>query len=47
MLRQLSNTKTSSLISDYAALLGDAALRTRTRNAEQAARLEAEIASRI
>ncbi|MCB1548051.1 MAG: HAMP domain-containing histidine kinase [Hyphomicrobiaceae bacterium] len=36
-----------SLLSEYATLLGDAVLRSRTRAAEQAARIEAELARRV
>src|SRR5512134_38945 len=40
-------TPTTSLISEYSALLGDAILRHRTRVAEHSARIEAELASRV
>ena len=39
--------KTSSLMSEYASLLGDAVLRHRARVAEHSARIEAELASRV
>lgn len=38
---------TQSLISEYTSLLGDAALRHRTRRAEQEARIETELANRV
>jgi two-component system cell cycle sensor histidine kinase PleC len=41
------NGRSSSLISEYSSLLGDAVLRHRTRTAEHAARIEAELASRV
>jgi two-component system cell cycle sensor histidine kinase PleC len=37
----------NSLMSEYASLLADAVLRNRTRRAEHAARIEAELASRV
>jgi two-component system, cell cycle sensor histidine kinase PleC len=37
--------KTSSLMNEYASLLGDALLRRRARVAEHSARIEAELAS--
>lgn len=43
----LNKNKTSSLMGDYATLLGDAVLRQRTREAEHAARIEAELANRV
>ena len=43
----LNKKKTSSLMGDYATLLGDAVLRQRTREAEHAARIEAELANRV
>jgi signal transduction histidine kinase len=39
--------KTSSLMNEYASLLGDALLRHRARVAEHSARIEAELASRV
>jgi len=39
--------RSASLINDYASLLGEAVLRHRTRTAEHAARIEAELASRV
>jgi len=41
------NQKSSSLMSEYASLLGDAILRHRARIAEQSARVEAELASKV
>jgi len=41
------NQKTSSLMNEYASLLGDALLRHRARVAEHSARVEAELASRV
>jgi two-component system, cell cycle sensor histidine kinase PleC len=43
----LNKNKTSSLMGEYATLLGDAVLRQRTRQAEHAARIEAELANRV
>jgi two-component system cell cycle sensor histidine kinase PleC len=43
----IGSSKSNSLMSEYSALLGDAVLRHRTRIAEQSARVEAELASRI
>ncbi len=43
----ISSGRQSSLMSEYASLMGDAVLRSRARVAEHAARLEAEFASRI
>jgi two-component system cell cycle sensor histidine kinase PleC len=42
-----SNQKSSSLMSEYASLLGDAVLRHRAHIAEHSARVEAELASRV
>ena len=41
------NSKTNSLMSEYASLLGDAVLRHRARIAEHSARIEAELASKV
>lgn len=41
------NTKTNSLMNEYASLLGDAVLRHRARVAEHSARIEAELASKV
>jgi two-component system cell cycle sensor histidine kinase PleC len=43
----LTKGRSTSLIGEYASLLGDAVLRHRTREAEHAARIEAELASRV
>ncbi len=43
----ISSSRQSSLMSEYASLMGDAVLRNRARIAEHSARLEAEFASRI
>jgi two-component system cell cycle sensor histidine kinase PleC len=43
----LGSQKTSSLMNEYASLLGDAVLRHRARVAEHSARVEAELASRV
>ncbi len=43
----ISKNRASSLMSEYASLVGDAILRQRTREAEHAARIEAELASRV
>jgi two-component system, cell cycle sensor histidine kinase PleC len=43
----LGNQKSSSLMNEYASLLGDAVLRHRARVAERSARIEAELASRV
>jgi two-component system, cell cycle sensor histidine kinase PleC len=43
----IGSTKTPSLMSEYASLLGDAILRHRARVAEHSARIEAELASRV
>lgn len=42
-----SNSGKTSLISEYASLLGDAVLRHRTRVAEHSARIESELASKV
>jgi two-component system cell cycle sensor histidine kinase PleC len=42
-----NNQKPSSLLNEYASLLGDAVLRHRARIAEHSARVEAELASRV
>jgi len=42
-----SNARQSSLISEYASVMGEAVLRDKTRHAEHAARIEAELASRV
>jgi two-component system, cell cycle sensor histidine kinase PleC len=42
-----SNGKSNSLMNEYSTLLGEAVLRSRTRAAEQSARIEAELASRV
>ena len=47
MLHVSIGAKSNSLMSEYASLLGDAVLRHRTHIAEQSARIEAELASRI
>jgi len=39
--------KSNSLMGEYASLLGDAILRSRARDAEEAARIETELASRV
>jgi two-component system, cell cycle sensor histidine kinase PleC len=41
------NSKSNSLMGEYASLLGDAVLRHRARIAEQSARIEAELASKV
>jgi two-component system, cell cycle sensor histidine kinase PleC len=41
------NGRSQSLMNDYASLLGEAVLRHQTRTAEHAARIEAELASRV
>jgi two-component system cell cycle sensor histidine kinase PleC len=43
----IGKNKATSLMSEYASLVGDAILRQRTREAEHAARIEAELASRV
>ena len=45
--RVFSKTATRSLMGDYASLLADASLRDRARAAENAARIEAEVASKV
>ncbi len=47
MLRGHTNGRSQSLMNDYASLLGEAVLRHQTRTAEHAARIEAELASRV
>jgi two-component system cell cycle sensor histidine kinase PleC len=47
MLNGSIGGKSSSLMSEYASLLGDAILRHRTRVAEHSARIEAELASKV
>jgi two-component system, cell cycle sensor histidine kinase PleC len=42
-----ANSRTNSLLSEYSIRVGEAVLRNRTREAEQNARLEAEIANRV
>ena len=42
-----ANGRSQSLMNDYASLLGEAVLRHQTRTAEHAARIEAELASRV
>jgi two-component system cell cycle sensor histidine kinase PleC len=44
---KLGESKSNSLMSEYASLLADAVLRNRTRQAEHAARIEAELASKV
>ena len=41
------NSKSNSLMNEYASLLGDAVLRHRARVAEHSARIEAELASKV
>ncbi len=43
----IGSSKPNSLLSEYASLLGDAVLRHRARIAEQSARVQAELASRV
>ncbi len=43
----IGSSKTPSLMSEYASLLGDAVLRHRARVAEHSARIEAELASKV
>ena len=43
----LGTSKTNTLMQEYAALIGDAVLRQRTRSAERKARVEAELATRV
>lgn len=45
--RVFAKTNTRSLMGDYASLLADASLRDRARAAENAARIEAEVASKV
>lgn len=40
-------SRSNSLMHEYSSLLGDAILRNRTRHAEQSARIEAELASKV
>ena len=47
MLNGAFGNKSSSLMNEYASLLGDAVLRHRARIAEQSARVEAELASKV
>lgn len=47
MFQNTSNGSSASLMNEYASLLGEAVLRNRTRSAEHAARIEAEIASKV
>ena len=47
MLNGAFGNKSSTLMTEYASLLGDAVLRHRARIAEQSARVEAELASKI
>lgn len=42
-----TKNSSSSLINEYTSLLGEASLRQRTRSAEQAARIEAELANKV
>src|SRR5487761_2748253 len=42
-----NNGRSISLISEYASVMGEAVLRHQTRVAEHAARIEAELASRV
>lgn len=42
-----TKNSTNSLINEYTSLLGEASLRQRTRTAEQAARIEAELANKV
>lgn len=42
-----TKSSSSSLINEYTSLLGEASLRQRTRSAEQAARIEAELANKV
>ena len=44
---KVKNGRSQSLMNDYASLLGEAVLRHQTRTAEHAARIEAELASRV
>ncbi|MBS0233186.1 MAG: HAMP domain-containing histidine kinase [Proteobacteria bacterium] len=47
MFGSVGNAKSNSLMGEYASLLSDAVLRHRARLAEQTARLEAELASKV
>jgi two-component system cell cycle sensor histidine kinase PleC len=47
MIKATPGSKSPSLMSEYASLLGDAVLRHRARVAEHSARIEAELASRV
>ena len=47
MLNGAFGNKSSTLMTEYASLLGDAVLRHRARIAEQSARVEAELASKV
>ena len=47
MLNGAFGNKSSTLMNEYASLLGDAVLRHRARIAEQSARVEAELASKV
>ena len=47
MLNGAFGNKSNSLMNEYASLLGDAVLRHRARIAEQSARVEAELASKV
>jgi signal transduction histidine kinase len=47
MFGSVGNAKSNSLMDEYASLLSDAVLRHRARVAEQSARIEAELASKV
>ena len=47
MITALGKPRSHSLMAEYSSMLGDAALRSQTRRAEQMARIEAEFANRI
>ncbi len=47
MFGSVGNPKSNSLMNEYASLLSDAVLRDRARVAEQSARIEAELASKV
>lgn len=47
MFQKTPTAAGNSLINEYASLLGEAVLRNRTRSAEHAARIEAEISSKV
>ena len=47
MITSLGKPRATSLMAEYSSILGDAALRSQTRRAEQIARIEAEFANRI